>query len=78
MKNIIYALLGSAVLAGCSTSLQPTEVTSFDSPANSQAGIRNTHYHGIIGEYNHRDPVDPRNWRKQNEEQTIDGSSHGN
>lgn len=78
MKNLLYTLLGSAVLAGCSASLQPTEVTGYDSPADSQTGIRNTHYHGIIGEYNHREPIDPKSWRKLNEEQTPkDGGGHG-
>jgi hypothetical protein len=37
---------------------------------DAQSGIRSTHYHGIIGEYNHREPVDPRSWRKLNEEQS--------
>lgn len=79
MKNLICTLLGSAVLAGCSTSLQPTQVTSYETPVDSQTGIRNTHYHGIIGVYNHREPVDPRSWRKLNEEQTPkEGAGHGN
>ncbi len=70
MKKITFALLSSALLAGCAASIQPTEVTSYDSPVESDTGIVSTHYHGIIGKYTHREPVDPRPWRKLNKEQT--------
>ena len=70
MKNLFYAVLSSALLVGCSASTTPTEVQGYNSPVDAQNGIRSTHYHGIIGEYNHREPVDPRSWRKLNEEQS--------
>lgn len=78
MKNLTLAVLSSALLAGCAQT-SPVEVTSYRSPVDSQTEIKNTHFHGIIGEYNHREPVEPRSWRKLNEEQTPkNGAGHGN
>jgi hypothetical protein len=70
MKIQSSAVLFAALLTSCAQTTVPTEVTSFNSPVEENTGITNTHYHGIVGEYNHRVPVDPKSWRKLNEDQT--------
>ena len=70
MKIKFYAMLLSVLLTGCAQATYPVDIIGQRAPSNDQAEIRNTHYHGIIGKYNHREPVDPRPWRKLNKEQT--------
>lgn len=69
MKTILSAVLVSAVLSGCSSTNTPAEVLSYKTPVDPQLGIRDTYHHNIIGEYNHRDVVEPKPWRKLNDDQ---------
>jgi len=69
MRNIILAGLLSAGLGGC-MSTTPPEVLAYRDAADAHVGIRHTHPTNIIGNYNHRDPVEPRPWRKLNDEQS--------
>ena len=69
MKNPIQALLLGLFLSSCAQSVSPIDVIGYQSPADADTAIRDTHHHNIIGEYNHRDPVDPKSWRKLNDDQ---------
>ena len=75
MKNIVLIGLLSAGLGGC-TSTFPPEVLAYRDVANAHVGIRHTNPANIIGDYNHRDPVDPRPWRKLNDEQSPVKGGH--
>ncbi|MBL4725699.1 MAG: hypothetical protein JKY83_03305 [Rhizobiaceae bacterium] len=69
MKNIVLVGLLSAGLGGCASTFPP-EVLAYRDAADAHVGIKQTHPTNIIGDYNHRDPVDPRPWRKLNDEQS--------
>lgn len=69
MKNIVLIGLLSAGLGGCASTFPP-EVLAYRDAADAHTGIRQAHSTDIIGDYNHRDPVDPRPWRKLNDEQS--------
>ena len=72
MKNKLTGILSLLLLTGClsETGGVPAEVISARSPANSDVGIRQQPKSNIIGEYNHRSPTGPGEWRKLNDEQT--------
>jgi hypothetical protein len=67
MKIASLAILGSLFVAGCASSSPPDVLPAF-SPADPVMGVRNAHYHPVIADYHHREPVDPQNWRRLNEE----------
>jgi hypothetical protein len=69
MKYFVSTALLSALLTGCASSNTPTDILAYQTPIEPQIGIRDTHHHNIIGEYNHRDAVDPKSWRKLNDDQ---------
>ena len=69
MKKAIFVALVPALLAGCAATSMPTNILPYRSPDDAQTGIRDTHHHNIIDKYNHRDPVDPKPWRKLNDDQ---------
>jgi len=69
MKFIVSTALMSALLTGCASTSAPTDVLSYKSPVDAITGIRDTHHHNIIGEYTHREAVDPKPWRKLNDDQ---------
>lgn len=67
MKIASLAILASLFVAGCASSSPPDVLPAF-SPADPVMGLRETHYHPAIADYQHREPVDPQNWRKLNED----------
>lgn len=69
MTKVVPAAIIAALLSGCASSLPP-DVLSYSSPVDAQEGIRDSHHHNIIGDYNHRTVVEPKNWRDLNREQT--------
>jgi len=69
MKIIVSTALMSALLTGCASTNAPTDILPYRTPDDAQIGIRDTHHHNIIGDYNHREPVDPKPWRKLNDDQ---------
>tara|TARA_R110000751_G_scaffold307889_2_gene433701 strand:- start:25421 stop:25654 length:234 start_codon:yes stop_codon:yes gene_type:complete len=69
MKILLSTALISALLTGCATQNTPPDLLSFDSPANTQTAIRSTRYYNVIGDYSHRVPVEPKPWRKLNDDQ---------
>lgn len=69
MKNIVLIGLLSTGLGGCASTFPP-EVLAYRDAADANTAIRHTHSTNIIGNYNHRVPVDPRPWRELNDEQS--------
>lgn len=63
--SIVGALGASLALAGC-TAVPPPVLPAF-SPADPAYGITDTHYHPVVN-YVHREPTDPQNWRKLNDD----------
>jgi hypothetical protein len=57
-------LLASLTVAGCAAT--PPNVLPDFNPADPAMGLRETRYPGVIN-YTHREPVDPQNWRQQND-----------
>lgn len=68
MNRLILAVLLPAGLGACAPTPLP-DILPFNSPANTQQGIRGKIYEPIIGEYTHREPADPKPWRPLNDEQ---------
>ena len=68
MKFASLAMLASLLVAGCAVT-PPTVLPAFN-PSDPAMGIRNAHYHSVIADYHHREPVDPQNWRRLNEERS--------
>lgn len=69
MKIAGLAILASLSLAGCAATT-PSDILPAFNPADPVMGIRNAHYHPVIADYHHREPVDPQNWRRLNEERS--------
>ena len=69
MKIASPAIVASLFVAGCAATTPPDVLPDFN-PADPVMGIRDTHYHRVIVNYHHREPVDPQNWRRLNEERS--------
>jgi hypothetical protein len=67
MKIASFAMLASLLVAGCSATTPPDFLPAF-SPTDPVLGVRNAHYHPVVADYSHREPVDPQNWRRLNQE----------
>ncbi len=65
MKLPAAAVLASLSLAGCAAT-PPDTLPAFN-PSDPALGIRDVHYHPVVADYEHRVPVEPQNWRQQNE-----------
>jgi len=57
-------LLASLTAAGCTAT--PPDILPDFNPADPVMGLRETRYPGVL-DYTHREPVDPQNWRQQND-----------
>jgi hypothetical protein len=68
MKIASSAMLASLLVAGCAATTPPDILPTFN-PADPAMGVRDAHYHPVVV-YNHREPVDPQNWRRLNEERS--------
>jgi hypothetical protein len=68
MKIASSAMLASLLVAGCAATTPPDILPAFN-PADPAMGVRDAHYHPVVV-YNHREPVDPQNWRRLNEERS--------
>lgn len=66
-KTIIVALLSLSAV-GCARSVLPETVSL--SPADPLTGNRPALRLDVIGNYNHRIPVEPKPWRLQNDGQS--------
>lgn len=68
MKRALLAALLPLGMAACKATSLP-EVLPLASPIDPVEVKRSTHYHSPIGDYSHRNPVDPEDWRKLNDGQ---------
>jgi hypothetical protein len=69
MKIASSAMLASLLVAGCAATTPPDFLPAFN-PADPAMGVRDAHYHPAVVDYRHREPVDPQNWRRLNEERS--------
>lgn len=68
MKLILFAMLAASLAAsGCASSAPPDILPSFNA-ADPIMGISDAHYHPVVTNYQHREPVDPKNWRQLNDD----------
>ena len=72
MKKNVIGVLSLFFLTGClaETTGGPTEIAPLRSPAEANQEVRHQSQGNIIGDYIHRSPTDPGEWRKLNNEQT--------
>ncbi|TIQ23410.1 MAG: hypothetical protein E5X51_01970 [Mesorhizobium sp.] len=68
MKIASSAMLASLLVAGCAATTPPDIHPAFN-PADPAMGVRDARYHPVVV-YIHREPVDPQNWRRLNEERS--------
>lgn len=71
MKHLLTVVVLPALLAGCAAS-KPPEVTAYRDPANPSVEIRPGHHHSPVA-YTARVPVDPKPWKKLNDDLSSDG-----
>jgi hypothetical protein len=74
-KKLFGAALLAGTLGGCITE-QPPEFLTANSPTNAEAGIQNVHHHSGLGSWQDRRPVEPKSWKKLNEEQSPKKEAH--
>ncbi|MER8520453.1 MULTISPECIES: hypothetical protein [unclassified Mesorhizobium] len=67
MKIASSAMLASLLVAGCAATTPPDILPVFN-PADPAMGVRDARHHPAVVDYNRREPVDPKNWRRLNEE----------
>ena len=67
--NLIHRAIVASLLsvAGCAATPPPDILPAF-SPADPTLGIRPAHHHPVVVDYHRRQPVDPKNWRKLNDD----------
>ncbi|MBU2147813.1 hypothetical protein [Mesorhizobium sp. 10J20-29] len=63
-RAILVSLLS---VSGCAAT-PPPDILPAVSPVDPTLGIRPTHHHPVIVDYHPRQPVDPQNWRKLNDD----------
>jgi hypothetical protein len=71
MKHLFTVAVLPALLAGCAAT-KPPEVTSYRDPADPSAETVSTRYRSPVA-YTARVPVDPKPWKKLNDELSSDG-----
>lgn len=76
MKYAAFALLAPLLAAGC-TATTPPDILPLANPADPMIGVRQSHYHPVAANYQHRTPVTPENWRQLNEQLSPANSGAG-
>lgn len=76
MKFSYLAMFASLSVAGCSAATPPYVLPAFNA-ADPALGIRDTHYHPVVTDYHAREVVEPRNWRKLNDDLSPAGKGEG-
>ena len=76
MKKKIFGAAAMAVTLGGCAMEQPPEILATNSPINAEAGIQNVHHHSGLGSWQNRRPVEPKSWKKLNEEQSPKKEKH--
>lgn len=73
MRIVVIATLAS--LAGCAAGA-PLDMPMAADPADPALGLAARPYSGVVN-YRHRDPVDPKNWRRLNDDLAPAGQGSG-
>lgn len=73
MKHLFSVAILPLILGGCA-STYPSEVTASRDPSDLSAEVVPAHHHNPVAGYQHRDPVDPKLWRKLNDDAASEGS----
>jgi hypothetical protein len=63
----LLAVASALVGAGCTASPRLADMAA-EPAANPAFGTASGHYRSVLGSYQHREPVDPQNWKKLNED----------
>jgi hypothetical protein len=58
-------LAASVAVAGCTAT--PPDILPAFNPSDPRMGLRDAHYRPVVN-YTHREPVDPKNWRRLNDD----------
>jgi hypothetical protein len=66
MRHLYAVAVLPALLAGCAAT-KPPEVTAYRDPADASAEMRSNRHHSPVA-YTARVPVDPKPWKKLNED----------
>jgi hypothetical protein len=69
MRKMLLGALISVSLSGCAVNSAPNDVLAKRSPVDAQVEATSSYHQSIIGEYFHRIPVEPKPWRKLNDDQ---------
>jgi hypothetical protein len=72
MRHLLSVAILPLFLGGCA-STYPSEVTASRDPSDPSAEIVSSHHHNPIAGYLHRDPVDPKPWKKLNDDAASEG-----
>jgi len=68
MKLTSFAMLAASLsAAGCASTVRPDVLPVFNA-ADPVLGLRDARYRPVVTNYQHRAPVDPKNWRQQNDD----------
>lgn len=73
MRHLITVAVLSALLTGCAAT-KPPEVTAYRDPADPSAETSARHHTSPVA-YTPRIPVDPKPWKKLNEDISSDGGN---
>jgi hypothetical protein len=71
MKLMFSVAILPVLLGGCA-STYPAEVTASRDPADVAADVPRAHYRSPMAGYTHRIPVDPKPWKKLNDDLSSD------
>ena len=63
----LLAVASALVGAGCTASPRIADMAG-EPAANPSLGTASGQYRSVLGSYQHREPVDPKNWRKLNQD----------
>lgn len=63
----LLAVASALVGAGCTASSRLADMAT-EPAANPSFGTTSGHYRSVLGSYQHREPVDPKNWKQLNED----------
>ena len=69
MKIASLAMLASLSVVGCSATTPPAIFSDFN-PADPVIGLADTPYRPVIADYHHREPTEPQNWRRLNDQRS--------
>lgn len=74
MRHPLSVAILPLLLGGCASTYLP-EVTASRDPSDPRAEVVSTHHHNPVAGYQHRDSVDPRPWKKPNDDAASEGSN---